>query len=222
MLKSCRYDHSTIAVLTLKVKNALLSQQFDVDCTATSDHLLPLKGNTASYIAGAFLDRVDACANRVHETEYQCTFGRQSLVGQVILSRTRHTNCILQRARVPCNRAHATRQVAVLKFGLLLRDTQVGMQEDRGRPANHCAVHSAHDRHKQMTHVDKALSNRRRQSEQGTRSMSARRPVAQARTPEQTRAKPETTRRATLGHSSRTCDGNMLDAWCEHNGAGTV
>ena len=158
MLKSCRYDHSTITVLTLKVKDALLSQQFYVDCTATSDHLLPLKGNAASYIAGAFLGRVDACANRVHETEYQCTFGRQSLVGQVILSRTRHTNCILQRARVPCNRAHTTRQVAVLKHGLLLRSTQVGVQEDRGSTANHCAVQSAHDRHKQVSHVDKALT----------------------------------------------------------------
>ena len=46
----------------------------------------------------------------------------------------------------------------MLKGGLPLRNTQVGVQEDCGCAANHCAVHSAHYGHMQITYIDEALT----------------------------------------------------------------
>ena len=53
-----------------------------------------------------------------------------------------------------CHRAHAPRQIPVLKAGLALGKAYVGLQEHRYAAADEGAVRGAHDRHGQVGQLD--------------------------------------------------------------------
>ena len=59
----------------------------------------------------------------------------------------RRPDCGTQRTRVSADWAHATREIAVLKSRLALRDPQVGVQEYGRGTTDHCAVNRAHYGH---------------------------------------------------------------------------
>ena len=47
----------------------------------------------------------------------------------------------------------------MLKGGLALSDTHVGVQEDRRGAANHGTMYSAHNSYVQIANIDKALNS---------------------------------------------------------------
>ena len=65
----------------------------------------------------------------------------------------------------------------MLKGGLALHNSPVGVQEDCSRTANRGAVHSAHGGHAQISHIKKALNRKwtwRREEEVRSSTLSSR------------------------------------------------
>ena len=101
-------------------------------------------------LLGASLGRRHTGADFMHEPKLHCCRGTDGLIHQVEGQSSLSADDGFEATAKACHRAHAPRQIPVLKAGLALGKACVGLQEHCHAATDEGAVRGAHDRHGQV------------------------------------------------------------------------